>query len=396
MAKQALSHLRVIDLTHYLAGPYCTKLLAGFGAEVIKIERPQVGDRVRSVGPFWKGEAGLEKSIPFLWLNTGKKSLTLNLKTDKGIAILKELVKNADLLVENFSPQVLPTLGITYESLQERNPRLVMTSITNFGQNGDYRNYQAEEIVAYAMSGLMYMTGSPEKPPLGPGTAICQYLAGQHAYVASLMALFERHNSGLGQQVDVSIQECALECIGISFTNYFHSGNKGKRSEHGMVPWDLYPCQDGYAAIISAPFRHWLRGAELFDEPRLFQEEYRHARDRIKHRREVEAMIKPWLLTQKKEDVFHAGQEKGLAFGYLANLAEAFQVPQHQDRGFLVELDHPVVGTHKYCDAPFKMPKSPWHSKRSPLLGEHNEEIYGTMLGYTAAEISALYNERII
>jgi CoA:oxalate CoA-transferase len=396
LPSHTLSHLRVIDLTHYRAGPLCTKLMAGFGADVLKIERPQTGDKLRNQGPFLQDREGLEWSIPFAWLNTGKKSLTLNLKTEKGIDILKKLVQEADVLVENFSPRVMPGLGLTYHTLREINPGLVMASISNFGQTGPYRDYQAEEIQAQAMSGLMHMTGEPEKPPLQSGPAICQYSAGLHAYMAILLALFQRGDTREGQHIDVSVMECGLEHIELTLTNFLHTGNPAKRGGHIMALWDLYSCRNGYAAVISAPVRHWLQGAKIFQEPRLLDPKYRRAIDRIQHREALDNLIQPWLDAHDKKEVFAAGQEHGLAFGFLANLPEVLESPQHRDRQFFVELDHPELGRHRYCGAPYKMSLTPWESGRAPLLGEHDALIYGQELGLAEPEIQALRDEGVI
>ncbi len=398
MTEGALSGLRVIDLTHYIAGPYCTKLMAGFGAEVIKVELPGRGDMTRSMGPFYKAEAGIERSIPFLWLNTGKKSITLNIKSSKGREILKDIIREADVLVENFSPSFLPSLNLDYETLRELNPRLVMTSISNFGQTGPYRNYEAEEIVEYALSGGMYLTGDPAKAPLNAGPAVTQYTAGLNAYVGTLMALFRRGNNGMGAHVDVSIQESALDNIEISLVNYLHLGVLAKRTNdrHSMVPWELYPCSDGEVAVISAPIRYWHRAAEVLDEPALFDKKYRHCMDRRKYREEYEALLKKCLKKYRKKELSRAGQEKKLAFGYLADFDDVLESPQLRSRKFFEEVTHPVTGSHRYCGAPYKMSKTPWRHARAPLLGEHNFTVYGKMLGLSMEELEQLKKEGVI
>jgi crotonobetainyl-CoA:carnitine CoA-transferase CaiB-like acyl-CoA transferase len=381
MTNTALSNLRIIDLSQYIAGPYCTKLMSGFGAEVIKVERPKTGDRMRTLGPFYKNESDIERSIPFLWLNTGKKSVTLDLETDKGMEIIKGLVSDADVIIESFSPGVMKKLGLNYEALRAINPRLVMTSISNFGQTGPYKNYEAEEIQLNAMSGTMYLTGDPSKPPLNPGPSISQYTAGQHAYIATLMALFERDFSGEGQFVDLSMQESGVEHIEISLTYNLQMGLNKKRGGHMFVPWNTYECQDGYANIIAMPYRHWHRAAELFKDIGLFDKKYDHLRERIDNRSEYEAMLKPCIKVHKGKDLFQEGQSRKLAFGYVAGLDEVIESPQHRDRGFFVEIDHPAVGKHRYCGAPFKMSRTPWRTSRAPLLGEHNEEIFAGIDG---------------
>lgn len=396
MEEQALSHVRVVDLTHFFAGPYCTKLMAGFGADVVKVERPGQGDKLRKVGPFYQGKEGLERSIPFLWLNTGKRSITLNLKEPKGVEIFRQLIEGADALIENFSPGVMDGLGLDNDTLREMNPGLIVASISNFGQTGPYRDWKAEEMELYAMSGLMHMTGDSEREPLASGPALCQYSAGLHAYSAILMTLFQRGMTGRGQCIDISIMECGLEHIETSLTNYLHQGNRAVRGKHLYAPWGLYPCKDGYATVISAPFRHWQEGAGIFEEPRLLEERYGHPAGRAEHREEVDELIQPWLSGHEKEEIFHAGQGRGLAFGFLADLEQAATGLQHQSRSFFSEMDHPVVGRHPYCDAPFKMSGTPWINRRAPLLGEHNQVVYGEELGFAPEDIRLLEQEEVI
>jgi crotonobetainyl-CoA:carnitine CoA-transferase CaiB-like acyl-CoA transferase len=398
MAQQALAHIRVLDLTHHVAGPYCTKLMAGYGAEVIKIERPTWGDPMRGVGPFCADPPSPETSIFFLWLNTGKKSVTLNLKSERGRSLFLEMVRTVDLVVENFSPRVMPRLGLEYHTLRALKPSLVMTSISNFGQTGPYRDYRAEEIVAYALGGLMYLTGDPDKPPLRAGPSLAQYTAGMNAYIASLMALYQAKLTGVGQHADVSIQESAIDNIEVSLVEHLHLGKVARRrgDEHPLVPWQLYPCRDGYAAVIGGPVRHWLQAAVLFEEPRLLQEPYRHMSGRMEHREEVRALIRPWLNRHGKTEVYHAGQARRLAFGYLAALPEVLDSPQHRARGFFVEIDHPSAGRHRYCGPPFRLSETPWHADRAPLLGEHTDEVYSTLLGYDDERLSALREEGVI
>jgi crotonobetainyl-CoA:carnitine CoA-transferase CaiB-like acyl-CoA transferase len=396
MKEKALSNLRVIDLTHFIAGPYCTKLMAGFGAEIIKIERPGTGDGMRRSGPFYRNQEGLETSIPFLWLNTGKKSITLNLKTDRGRTILRDLVRDADVLIENFSPGVMHGYGLHYEKLREINPGLVMTSVSNFGQTGPYSDYKAEETEIQALSGIMYMTGDPDREPLASGPALCQYTAGQHAYIATLMALFQRRQTGQGQYIDVSIQESGLEHIEIALSYNLQQGRQAKRGEHLFVPWDIYKCQDGYATIIGMPARHWRRAEEILQDATLFDKKYLHVLDRIGYRSEYEKLLKSRVKTHRKKELFHAGQERQLAFGYVADLDDVIESPQHKARGFFTEIDHPSVGRHRYCDAPFQMSETPWQSDRAPLLGEHNREIYTGIFGYTQQEVRQLAEDGVI
>lgn len=396
MNTKTLSDIIVIDLTQNVAGGYCTKLLAGFGAEVIKVEPPGTGDAIRAVGPFCDDEEGLERSIPFLWLNTGKKSITLDIESSKGLELLTELMKKADVLVEGLSAKKLHELGLEYETVCELNPGLVMTSITNFGRSGPYRDFAAEELQIQAMSGMMHMTGEASRPPLAAGPAVCHYSAGLNAYTATLMALFQKSRQGKGQHVDVSLQECGMENVEIGLSQHLHQGVNPKRGPHLGVPWSTYDCEDGYGVVISMPARRWHKAADIFAEPLLFQEKYRHIIDRIADRKTYEEVLEKEVKKYKKKDLFISGQKKGLAFGMVSTLAEAFELEQHRERNFFEEIDHPLAGCQTYCSAPFKMSESPWESSPAPLLGEHNNMIYGDMLGCTAETLNALKNGGII
>jgi crotonobetainyl-CoA:carnitine CoA-transferase CaiB-like acyl-CoA transferase len=398
MGELPLSHLTVVDLSQNIAGPYCTKLMAEYGATVIKIENPGTGDRMRTLGPFFQDQEGIERSIPFLWLNMGKKSVTLDLEGPKGNELLERLLGRADAMVDSFSPRRRQQLGLSYAGLQEKHPGLVMVSVSNFGQSGPYSDYEAEEIVEYATGGLMYLTGKPDREPLGSGPAVSQYAAGMNAYIATLMALYQKEASGQGSQVEVSVQESAIDLIEVAMVEYLHKGNVAKRkgNDHTLVPWQLYPCRDGYAAVIGGPIRHWLKAADLFEEPRLLDDKYQHITDRIRHRVEVRGFLQPWLSRNSKKEVFETGRARDLAFSYLADLDEVMDYPQHRARGYFVAIDHPEVGSHLYCGPPFRSNAFVPRAARAPLLGEHNREVYGEILQFSEEGIEQLREEGVI
>lgn len=395
MSPRSLARLRVLDLSQQIAGPYCAKLLAGFGAEVIKVEPPS-GDPQRNAGPFFRTAEGTESSIPFLWLNTGKKSVTLDLHTPRGKELFRKLVSSADVLVESFKPGALQALGLAYADLQALNPRLVMISLTPFGQTGPYREYEAEEIQLYAMSGCMHMTGDPDKPPLTSGPAATQASAGLHGYTALLLALLQREKDGLGQHIDLSAMECGLESVESHVNTHLQTGKKPRRGPHAFAPWGLYRCVDGFVSIICAPFRNWKRGAAIFEDERLTQDKYKHVRDRVKYRDEVNAIVTPWIQRHTKRHVFEAGQSNGLAFGYLATFNEVMNSEQNRARGFFQEVTDPATGRHVYAGAPFKAPGTPWQCLPAPRLGEHNAAVYGQALGLSAQDLQALQKEGIV
>ena len=242
----ALEGVRVLDLTHHIAGPYCTKLLADFGADVVKVERP-AGDPGRRMAPFFHDEADPDKSLPFAYLNTNKRSVTVNLKSGEGREIIRSLAAESDVLVENFSPRVMPSFGLDYESLRRDAPGLVMVSISNFGQTGPYRDYKAADIVEYALGGLMYIFGAYDREPLKHAFHQAQFKAGTDAASAALMALYHQRLTGEGQHVDVSIQEAVASGLRDVVNNYTYTGAVRRRQpNHSGDLQRLRATADGY------------------------------------------------------------------------------------------------------------------------------------------------------
>lgn len=391
MASGLLSHLSVLDFTHYVAGPYCTRLMAGFGAEVIKVERVATGDFQRHQVPFYQNQPGLERSLLFHWLNEGKQSITLDLKHAKAKEILTPLIEQADILIENFSPGVMARLGLGYDELKQINPRLVVVSISNFGQTGPRRNWKASEISLYAMSGGMSLTGDSDRPPLNSGPLITQYTAGMHAYLAALLAYYRCQRENRGEWVDLSIQESALENVEIKLAAALQLNQTASRNgdRHILVPWECRPAQDGYAAVVGGPMRQWQAGAAMFQDPALLEPPLNTISGRIDQRSALYDRIGAYLASQPKKEIYHQGQAGGLAFGYLATLAEVFESPQHKARQFFQPTpNHPEVGSLKTCNAPFRSADQEWQTGRAPLLGEHNSSIYQRHLGYDTTALT--------
>lgn len=399
MAEQALSDVKVIDLTHYIAGPYCTKLMSGLGAEVIKIEKPGAGDPARSAGPFQNDSPSLENSGLFLYLNTGKKSVTLNLKTDSGRKIFKEMIRDADVLVESFSPRVMPSLGLDYETLAKINPRLVMTSISNFGQTGPYRDYKADELTILAISGLMHITGEPDREPIKTGGSLGQYAAGQTGFVGTMTALMYAADTGEGQHVDVSIMEANADLLENALAAYSYSGTVPRKragNQHSNHPWGIYPCRDGHVSFIAGPPRNWPKIVDLVGNPELGSPEFATMPQRREKRAEIDALLLPWLMEHDKVDIFLSGQAIGFAIGYVATMEDMAHSHQLIARDNLIEIEHPATGTVSYIGGPFKMTETPWQYERAPLLGEHNEEVLCERLSYTKEDLVKLRERGII
>ena len=399
MVEQALSGIKVLDLTHYIAGPYCTKLLADYGAEVTKIERPGIGDGARRIGPFYKDVPHPEKSGLFLYLNTNKLGSTLNLKSDTGVKIFKELVKDSDILVENFSPRVMPGLGLDYENLEKINPRLVMTSISNFGQSGPYRDYKATEIVADAMGGWIAIIGDPEREPLKPGGYQAHFVAGLFGAVATMTTSYCQERTGIGQHVDVSIMDAVLY-IQMNITSMY-SYNEQIRKRIGNLVWpppgSILPCKDGYIGAIAVTTRqwetlcHWMGMPELIDDPRFLTPV-----ERTEHIDELNAILLSWLIEHEQEELFREAQKRRIPFAIPASTKMLLESQHLKERGYFVEVDHPATGKVCYPGAQFKMGDLPYELKRAPLLGEHNEKVYCNRLGYTKDDLIKLTEQGVI
>ena len=414
--KGLLDGVRVVDLTHYFSGPYCTKLLATLGAEVIKIERLGGGDPMRSLGPFASAlmpnsaagqgqrptsEEREENGAWFLYLNTSKKSLTLDLKSAEGKRVLRDLVASSQILVENFAPGVMDTLGFGYDDLRAVNPELVMTSISNYGQTGPRRDWKAAEINLYAAGGLMNITGEPEYEPLKEGAPLSQLGAGQNAFVASMVGLIHAEDSGEGQHIDISIAEYATNILENAMMQYSYSGQEytrvGNRG-YGRAAWGIYPCQDGYVGIIAGPDQRWPEVAEIMEREELSDPRFASRYGRLVHADEVDALMLPWLLDHDKVDVFKAGQEHGLAFTFVATMEDLLEMEQLTARDYFVELDHPVTGPLQYPGRPISPAtrSDAWVYRRAPLLGEHTNQVLEYRLGYSTDQISRLRDQGVI
>ena len=399
MTERALEGVKVLDLTHHIAGPYCTKLLADFGAEVVKVERPG-GDPARRMAPFHHDEINLEKSLVFAYLNTNKQSVTLNLKTEKGLQVLKSLVEESDVLVENFAPRVMPSLGLDYETLQKINPRLVLTSISNFGQTGPYRDFLAADIVEYAMGGLMYIFGAYDREPLKHAFNQAQFKAGTDAASATLMAMYHQRLTGDGQRVDVSIQEAVATGLRDVVNNFTYSGAVRRRQpNHSGDLSRIRASSDGHILPnpgLGAGF-NWNTMADFLELPELDDDKFSTPSARLVNAEELGRILDEYFIKQNKYERFYASHEKRFIFGVVQSPEEVMADPQFAARNFFVDIDHPELGTLKYPGAPFEMSGTPWEARiPAPTLGQHNQEIIGQRLGNTNEQLAQMRAMRII
>jgi len=393
MAQQILSDVVVLDLTWHVAGPYCTKMLADYGAEVIKIEKPPEGDPARRWGPFPGDSPNPEASGTFLFLNTNKKGITLNLKTESGKAIFKDLAKDAHIVVESFSPGVMERLGIGYEELAKINPKLVMTSISNFGQTAPYRNFKASDIVLFALGGPMYITGVPEREPVNYAYSVIPCHLGYLAAAATLVAFYVAEQQGTGQHVDFSMMEALQSNVNWQLTyhtTYQYRGITPGRevTAFGMLPTGGYPCKDGWVYMIVDP-GWWPKLVAMMGMPELM-EQFPNLFDATR-KDEFDAIFMPWLLERTKQEITEMAGAIKLNIGAINTIEDVLNDKHLNSRGAFAEIEHPVAGTLTYPGRPFVAPETPWILRSpAPLLGEHNEEIYCKRLGYTEQDLVKL------
>ncbi len=387
-----LSGIRVLDLGSGISAPWCAKILADYGAEVIKVETPGTGDDARRMGPFAGDDPDLEKSLTFLYLNTNKRGVTLDLSNVSGRSVFHRLLANADVLVENTPPAHSKELGLDYASLAEINPELVVTSITPFGQTGPYRDFQATDIVTYALSGLMYHSGDSDQPPLRNVLDQSFYVAGANAAAATQVALFARLTTGEGQHVDVS----AAECLGahlvqpLPYYNYM-GAVKGRRPVRGAGFEELMPARDGYVAPSVQGSQPWSTIASLIGGEELQDEKFATGAGRVAHGEELKELLIKGLAQWDRMPLFLASGERRLVFGMAQDAGDLTECPHLEARDFFVEVDHPVAGPARYPGMAVRLPgETITASRPAPLLGQHNSEIFGEELGYTPEDLVSL------
>ncbi len=394
----ALAGVKVIDLTHHIAGPYATKLLADFGADVLKVERPG-GDPARRLPPFYHDQPDAEKSLPFLYLNTNKRSITLNLKSETGRSILMDLLADADAVVENFSPRVMPSLGLDAETLRQHNTKLVVASVSNFGQSGSWRDFRATEIVEYALGGLMYIFGAYDREPLKHALHQAQFKAGTNLASATLMALYHQRLTGEGQRVDVSIQESIASALRDVTNNYTYTGAVRRRQpNHTGDLTRLRAVSDGY--VLPNPGMgatlDWKVLVDFLEAPELDDERFDNASARLENAEALGDILDQIFATKQKQAIFYAAHQKRFIYGVIDSPEETLDNPQIQARGYYVPVQHPDLGEITFPGAPFLMSGSPWAvTDAAPRLGEHTGAVLGEM-GYSAQELAWLRASEVI
>ena len=406
-----LADLLVLDLTIFLSGPFATQLLGGLGARVIKIEQPGVGDPARANPPYF-GPRGLhggrpgdgDMSLSALKRNRNKESITLNLKHDEGKALLRDLARRADVLVENFAPGVLDRLGLGPDTLRERNPRLVVCSISGFGQDGPYRQLPAYDLVVQAMSGLMATTGAPDAPPTKAGPSFADLTAGLYATIGILAALHQRDRDGRGQALDVAMLDGLLSLVldepvdlQVAAGQSPRTGNRRPR----LTPFAAYEAADGFIAICAVTDAQVADLFRAIDRPDLVGDpRYATLEARIARAAEVDALVEGWTRARSRADLWAALRAARIPAGPVADIPDLLADPQLAHRAMLAPGQHPthgaVPGAHA-ADLPIRFSRAEARFDRpAPPLGADNARVYGDLLGLTPERLADLATRGVI
>lgn len=396
-----LTGLRVVELGEGTAVGFCGRLLADAGADVLKVEPPD-GDAARRHGPFVGGTPHPERSLPFLVLHAGKRSLVLDPERGEDQQQLLELIHHADVVLDGSERRAGTRWHVKREALHRLNPGLVYAIVTPFGREGPYRAYRVEELTLYALGGLMYHIGAYDREPLKHGPAQAAYLTGLNVAVGVLLALLARDRDGLGQQVDVAAQACVALLLGaLELPQYAYTGGVARREEKdGPGLNNIQPCADGYVVPIAFGAA-WEMMAHFLDEPALLDPRFATAAARKAHEDELDRLIGTWTATRDRHEVMHRLQAAGIAAGAVQTTRDLFADPQLLAQGFFEWVDHSdrdsALGVRPYVGRPWRLARTPGSiRRRAPGLGEHNRAVLVNLLGQPEAALAAWAERGVI
>lgn len=393
---RALEGVRIIDASRVLAGPFCTMILGDLGAEVIKIEHHQSGDETRGWGPpFVNGE-----SAYYLCANRNKKSMTLNLKSEEGKEIFKALAKDSDVVVQNFKTGTLEKMGLGYEELRRINEGIIVASITGFGNNGPYKDLPGYDYIIQAMSGLMSITGEKEGGPMKVGVAIADVLTALYTCIGILSAIHQRHATGEGQELDISLMDCQIASLINVASNYLVGGIEPSRlgNEHpNIAPYQVFSASDGDFVVAVGNDQQFKRFAQVAGMPELAEDSrFKENRLRVEHRAELIPICESLLKQRSKNEWKKILDDAGIPNGPINSISEMFNDPHVEAREMIMKVDHPLIEGLQLAGSPIKLSKSPVKVRQSPpLYGEHTGEILKEV-GYSEEDIKNLKINQVI
>jgi crotonobetainyl-CoA:carnitine CoA-transferase CaiB-like acyl-CoA transferase len=376
----SLSHIKVLDLTSHLSGPYCAMILADHGADVVKIESPNGGDQLRKTPPFQDGE-----SAPFMLWNRNKRSMVMDLKNAEDHKTVLKMIEVADVLIENFKPGTAKRLGIDYETVSVINSKLIYCSISGFGQTGPYSPRGGFDLIACGMSGLMSINGPPEGPPYRIPMPVSDVCGGMNGAIGILMALVARDQTGLGQHVDTSLFEAGISLGVYEAANVFATGQVPQRlgqAHRGSAPYQLFTTSDGFMTIGGAQDSFWRGTCKILGcEHLLNDERFTSKADRVENNRQLVEELGKFFIKRTTKELCEAFEAEGIPAGPVMNHVEVFNDPQTLHREMVVETRHSKLGKTKTIGVPVKLSKTPASIRKgAPLLGEHNQEVLSDWL----------------
>jgi CoA:oxalate CoA-transferase len=394
--KKALQGVRVIDMTRFLSGPLCSMYLADFGAEVIKVEIPGRGDDTREYGPYINGESGY-----YLSLNRNKQSITLNLKSAEGLEILKGLIKQADVLMENFSFGTMEKLGLSYDEVKAINPEIIYASCSGFGSNGPYARKPAYDAIIQGYGGIMSITGSEQNVPNRVGVSIGDITAGYYMTIGLLTALYHKEHTGEGQRLELSLLDCQVALLENPMMRYFATGvcPKPAGNRHASIaPYSAYPTKDGHMIVAAGNDLHWQRFCMAVGREELIKDErFLTNRLRVDNYGELEPIVVSILKTATTAEWIDLLESKGVPCGPINSVEAVANDPQVKAREMILEIEHPTAGKIKVSSNPIKMDKTPFVLESPPpVLGEHTAAVLKKYLGYDDDKIDELRGSGII
>jgi crotonobetainyl-CoA:carnitine CoA-transferase CaiB-like acyl-CoA transferase len=385
---------RVLDLSEGVAGPYATRMLAGYGFDVIKVEPPG-GEWTRGAGPFPIGEPDPELSGLFLYLNVGKRSVTIDLETEDGRALVCRLAETADVIVESRGPGGLEQLGLSYDALAERRPSVVVTSISPFGLYGPNSHYQGSEIVLQAMSGFLYRNGRKDAPPLKQWGYLAQLVGGIDAACATTAAIVGARLHGRGHHIDLSIQEAMLQFLHGTLMRWVLVGQVAPRGSNLVLAIQpLLPTADGEIQVTGG--KVWAAMADSIDDARLKDPKFDTTEGRLKHKEELNAILIENLTRLSRTEAFHMLSERGVPVGYVRSAKDVLESEHERDRGFFKSYPNSRLGSVEIPGSPFIMSEVEWAPSGPPELGKHTREVLVGVLGMSDAELDALQIKGVI
>lgn len=398
-----LAEVKVLELGHAASGAFCAKLLADQGADTIKVEPPGRGDQARHEPPFIGGEPHPEKSTMFLALNTNKRGVTLDVGQPAGRSLFLRLASAADVVIESFEPGRLTRLGLGYEKLRAENPKVILLSISYFGQHGAYANYKGDDLIAQAMGGYLYaVTGSADRPPMGTALQQMDLTAGRNGVIAIMAALLRRGQTGEGGHIDLSVMEAAIATPSGLIHPYSFTGRSTRRGsmDRNVMDGMHLPTRDGEVTLTTAgtggkPMEVW---SEFLGESRLLDPKFATRQSRAEHWEELRDLVAPRLAQWDNLDLMRETMARGLVIGLVQSPEQVVNSPHLAERGYFVELDHPEVGTLKYPGPGFFIDGANLMqtTRAAPQLGEHNAEIFCDRLGLSGQELGGLQAAHVV